>query len=102
MRILVAVVWIALLSGCVNHQQKIQNEGKRYLAISKEQYKSLVSIKDDPLETVAVLSTQKGFRQKHGLANVVWNDFFLRGYMDKTTGNKSIQVYAALEHTSGS
>lgn len=101
MRILIIAGFLALISGCANHQQKAQDEIKRYLGISKEEYKALITIKDDPLETIAVLSTQAGFKQKHGLANVVWNDFFLRGYIDKTTGVKSIQVYAALEHISG-
>lgn len=101
MRIVLIAALFTIVSGCANHQQKAQDEGRRYLSITKEEYKSLITIKDDPLETVVVLSTQNGFKQKHGLANVVWNDYFLRGYIDKSSGTKSIQVYAALEHLSG-
>jgi len=92
---------LIFLMGCVNHQQKVQDEGLRYLAISKDEYKGLISIKDDALEPVVVLSTEKGFKQQHGLANIIWNDFFLRGYIDKKTGNRKVQVYAALVHQSG-
>ncbi len=101
MRFLIVVLLFSLISGCANHQQKAQDEGIRYLNISKEEHKALISVKDDPLETVAILSTQAGFQQRHGLANVVWNDFFLRGFIDKKTGAKSVQVYAALEHVKG-
>ena len=102
MKILVIFIAVANLVGCVNHQQKLQDEGVRYLAMSKDEHKGIISIKDDALEPVVVLDTQSGFKQQHGLANIIWNDFFLRGYIDKKTGNKQVQVYAALVHQSGS
>lgn len=102
MRVLVTVVSMLLLSACANHQQKAQDEGKRYLELSKESIKPLINVKDDPLEAVVTFDTKNVFQQRHGLANVVWNDFFLRGFIDKTTGDRVVQVYAALEHVSGS
>lgn len=94
--VLISVVWLA---GCINHQQKVINERDRYLSMTVDEYRSLVTIKDDALESFVTFSTKKGFKQEHGLANVIWNDFFLRGFLDKKTGTQSIQVYAALEHT---
>lgn len=100
MKIKVAtLVFIIMFStGCAATFQK--REVDRVFSLNVEHFKNTISIQDDGLESVAVISTEKGYSTKHGLLNVVWNDLFLRGFIDKKSGVKSYQVYVALAHRS--
>ena len=69
---------------------------ERLLAMTPEAFESSAEVKDDRLETVAEVNTLKGFQWKQGLLGIVWDDLFLRGYVDKKTGLVTHQVYASL------
>jgi len=59
----------------------------------KQHFKKTVTIKDHPSQAVITFSTVKGFQEKHNTHNVVWDDNFLRGFIDKRTKAKTYQVY---------
>jgi len=61
--------------------------------LDKQHFQQTVTIDDQPSETVVTFSTLKGFQERYGIYQVVWNDNFLRGFIDKTTGQKTFQVY---------
>lgn len=93
MRLLItALVAAFLLSACKTTEQQI-NE---VISLDKEHFKRTVSVKDDSLETVAILSTVEGFKHKKGLLGIVWDDNFLRASIDKKTGATSFYVYNTL------
>ncbi|MDQ8198195.1 hypothetical protein QEH56_08565 [Pelagicoccus enzymogenes] len=52
----------------------------------------------DDLEARIEVNTVNCFKYRHGLLQVVWNDAFLRGYIDKETGNASYQIYTIQFH----
>jgi len=59
----------------------------------KQHFKNTVIIQDHPSESVVTFSTLKGFQERHDAYNVVWDDNFLRGFLDKKTKAKTYQVY---------
>jgi hypothetical protein len=60
--------------------------------LSREGFVKKITIKDDPLETRAEINTVNGFRSVNSYG-AVWNDNFLRAYIDKQTGRTTYQVY---------
>jgi hypothetical protein len=54
---------------------------------------SAVTVKDDALELEATITTEKAFTEKHGLLGVVWNDVFVRAFVDKKTGRSTYQIF---------
>lgn len=68
----------------------------KMLALMKappEHFRDTVTIKDDSMETVVTFTTVNGFQEKRGLLGIVWNDNFIRAFMDKKTGTVSYQLY---------
>jgi len=63
------------------------------LSLTMEHFRDTATVKDDALGTVATISTQNGYQEKRGLLRIVWNDTFLRGFIDKATGRRTFQVY---------
>lgn len=90
MRLAVLVTVVVALTGCVNNSTK---QGMDYVNMTKEQALSLTRVKDDDLENVAQINTQEVFREKRGLVGIVWDDNFLRAYINKDTGETVYQVY---------
>jgi hypothetical protein len=90
------LILIILNVGCAT--QFKNREVERIKNLSVEHFRNTITINDDGLESVAMISTQNGYSVKHGLLNIVWNDLFLRGFIDKKTGVKSYQVYVSLTH----
>lgn len=86
---------VALLSSCATTQRQLEEA----LSLDVDHFKQTMHVKDDPMEVSATFSTHKGFQAKHGLLGVVWSDSFLRGFVDKRTGEKTFQVYVVLRHT---
>ena len=71
-------------------------ELNRLLAMTPEIFEASAQVKDDRLETVAEVNTLNGFQWKQCLLGIVWDDLFLRGYVDKKSGVVTYQVYAVL------
>jgi hypothetical protein len=63
------------------------------LALTPEHFRDTTTLKDDDLSVSATIDTSQGFQEKHGLLRVVWDDNFLRGFIDKKTGKLTAQVY---------
>jgi len=77
------IVLISLLAGCaVTLSTPHEN-----------QFKKTIVIRDDPTQNAVVFSTIKGGQEKQMTTGQVWNDNFLRGFIDKRTGGKTYQVY---------
>jgi hypothetical protein len=80
--------------GCatVSPQQQVQAA----ISLTPEHFASTATIKDDPLDTTATINTYNGFQEKRGLLGIVWNDNFLRAFVDKKTGRTTIQLYQVI------
>lgn len=87
-----------LMFGCVNTQTK---QVDRLLILDKAHYKNTITLVDDQLETRAEINTQMGFQEKRGLVGIVWDDNFLRAYIDKETGLTTYQVYDVIYYKDG-
>ncbi len=59
----------------------------------KQHFKNTVTIQDHPSQPAVTFSTLKGFQDRDDTYNVVWDDNFLRGFLDKRTKAKTYQVY---------
>jgi hypothetical protein len=71
----------------------IEKQFKQYMALKPDHFHKNVEIKDDNLETVAVITTEPGFRVKRGLLGMVNDDNFFRAFVDKKTGVTTYQLY---------
>lgn len=90
MRLAIVIAVLSVLTGCVSNSTK---QGMDYINMTKEQALSLTRVKDDELENIAQINTQEVFREKRGLVGIVWDDNFLRAYINKDTGETVYQVY---------
>lgn len=61
--------------------------------IDETHFKRTIVIRDDPTQDAIVFSTIRGLQEKQVTTGQVWNDNFLRGFIDKRTGQKTYQVY---------
>lgn len=89
MKIILILILSVMLTGCVSRQQQL----KEMAALTVGHFKSKMEIQDDYLDTTAVFSTANGFKHGKGLLKIVWDDNFIRAYVDKKTGATSYQVY---------
>lgn len=87
-----AAMCLLLTSGIAlaGSEEKIKAQA---LAMTPQQFQSSITIKDDALDTLAELNTSNGFQVKRGLLKIVWNDNFLRAFIDNKTGKTTIQLY---------
>jgi hypothetical protein len=69
------------------------------LSLTMEHFRDTATVKDDPADVVATISTENGFAEHTGPMRMVWNDEYLRGVIDKKTGQKSFQVHAWMIYT---
>jgi hypothetical protein len=72
------------------------------LELDKQHFKNTCDLKDDALDTIATFSTYNGFQEKHGLMQFVWDDNFVRAFVDKKTGATRYQVYNVIYYQSSS
>lgn len=89
----VAALALASSGGIAAKEKKVPKQVRELLAMSPADHAARVTVSDDSMETVAKLHTQESFQEKRGLLGIVWNDVFLRAFVDKTTGRTSYQVY---------
>jgi hypothetical protein len=66
------------------------------LSLDMEHFRDTAIVKIDPADAVATITTENGYLEHTGPMRMVWNDEFLRGVIDKRTGQKSFQVYASI------
>ena len=85
------VLLASALVGCATTSREAQIETA--LSLTKEHFRSTAAVKDDSLDTVATITTVNGFQEKRGLLGIVWDDNFLRAFIDKKTGRTTIQLY---------
>ena len=82
------------VTSCATTTQEAQLQTA--LSLSKEHFKNTATVKDDSLDTVATITTVNGFQEKRGLLGIVWDDNFLRAFIDKKTGKTSFQIYQVI------
>jgi hypothetical protein len=66
------------------------------LSLSVEHFRDTAEVKNNPGDGTTTVSTEKGFIEHTGPLRMVWNDEFLRGVIDRKTGQRSFQVYTWL------
>jgi hypothetical protein len=84
------IFFIIILFGCAGTRNQ---QADKAAQLDKYHFKSTCILKDDALDTIATFSTVNGLKEKHGLLQLVWNDNFLRAFVDKKTGATEFQVY---------
>jgi hypothetical protein len=80
-------------AGALAKEVKPTKQQKALLALTPDSVASQIAVKDDALETVVTVSSEPVWTEKQGLLGIVWNDNFLRAFVDKKTGKATIQVY---------
>ena len=83
MRVSVLIIMTCIFAGCAVTST----------TFDETHFKKTVVIRDDPSQNTVTFSTVKGFQNKQATTGQVWNDNFLRGFVDKNTGEKTYQVY---------
>lgn len=89
-----AIALAVALGGCASTIREGQIQTA--LGLTKEHFKNTVTIKDDSLDTTATITTVNGFKEKRGLLGIVWDDNFLRAFINKKTGQTTIQLYQVI------
>lgn len=96
-------IWLAasgtLVLGAPAVAQKLSKQAQQLIALTPADFQRTATLKDDPLDTTAQISTQPGFQEKRGLLKLVWYDNFLRAFIDKKTGATDFQVYQYITYS---
>lgn len=85
-RVIIFIFIISVLGGCAINSS----------TLDQGHFKNTVVIRDDPTQNAVAFSTIKGLQQKQESGGQVWDDNFLRGFINKTSGEESYQVYNVL------
>jgi hypothetical protein len=94
--VLVTFCAMSILAGCAASSTQMQNA----INLTKEHFRNTATVKDDSLDTIAIITTVNGFQEKRGLLGIVWEDNFLRAHIEKKSGRTSIQIYQVLTYQS--
>lgn len=78
--------------------QKLPRQVAQLLAMTPAQFEASADVKDDSLETVATITTEKGWQEHDGLLGVVNSDNFFRVFIDKQAGKTRFQVYHVIRY----
>lgn len=92
MKHLLALLLAFAATGCATKEAQIRKAEN----LSKEHFKNTATLEDDSLETVARITTVNGFAEKRGMLGIVWDDNFLRTFIDKDSGSTSFQLYQVI------
>lgn len=87
------LMFFTILTGC--GMSPIE-QTKKAMILPKEHFKTTATIKDDSLDTIAVIDTSRGFQIKKSLLNFWSDDNFLRAFIDKKSGEVTFQVYQSI------
>jgi hypothetical protein len=63
-------------------------------SLDMEHFRDTATVKEDPSDSTTTITTEKGYVDHQGLLRTVWNDEYLKGVIDKKTGQKSFKVEA--------
>jgi PDZ domain len=63
-------------------------------SLDMEHFRDTATVKEDPSDSTTTITTEKGYVDHQGLLRTVSNDEYLKGVIDKKTGQKSFQVEA--------
>ena len=99
MKYAIALLLALSVTGCATTMRESQLQTA--LSLTKEHFKSTATVKDDSLDTVATITTVNGFQEKRGLLGIVWDDNFLRAFIDKKSGKTSFQLYQIIYYQAG-
>ncbi len=69
------------------------------LSLNMEHFRDTATVNFDSADAVTTITTENGYVEHTGLMRMVWNDEYLRGVIDKKSGQKSFQVYALIIYT---
>ena len=92
-----AVGTLLCAAGCATTMTEDQVEAL-VAAQTPETFDQTSIVKNDSLDTIATVSTEPGYQHRKGLLGVVWDDNFLRGFIDKKSGKTTIQVYQRITY----
>ena len=93
MKIRTAALVLIVVLGFVN---TVQAKDPPLLSLNMEHFRDTATVKIDPSDDVATITTDNGYVEHTGPMRMVWNDEFVGGVIDKKTGQKSFQVYASI------
>ncbi|HLN48979.1 MAG TPA: PDZ domain-containing protein [Steroidobacteraceae bacterium] len=88
-----ALVHLVVLGFAVSNAQA---KDPPLLSLNMEHFRDTATVKIDPTDAVTTITTENGYVEHTGLMRMVWNDEYLKGVIDKKTGQKSFQVYASI------
>lgn len=104
----IAALAVVAGNGVVSGQAQTPSKEEEILPAAKEIEKlqaltpagvqQTVVTRDDDLETVATLSTEKAYRNSGRFTDRVRSDNFLRAFIDKRTGATRFQVYQEISY----
>ena len=97
--ILIATTLAIPCAAAADNPSELPKHLQNLLALTKDDFTSRITLKDDSLETEATLSTLKGWQHKEGLLSVVNSDQFFRAFVDKKTGATRFQAYHYVTYT---
>jgi hypothetical protein len=92
--LLPAALLALLVTGCGTIRTQAELESA--LSLTKEHFRNSATVEDDSLDTVAKIRTLHGFQERRGLLGIVWDDNFLRAFIDKKTGKTVFQLYQVI------
>lgn len=95
-------IMIALTASGATAADKLPKQLQRLLAMTPAEFEKAAAVKDDALEVQATITTQPAFRETRGLLKIVWNDNFLRAFIDKKTGKATYQLYQRITYNAPS
>jgi hypothetical protein len=93
LKIRTAALVLIVVLGFVN---TVQAKDPPLLSLNMEHFRDTATVKIDPSDAVATITTENGYVEHTGPMRMVWNDEFVRGVVDKKTGQKSFQIYASI------
>lgn len=67
--------------------------------LDKDHFKQTMTIIDETYNPIITFSTIRGTQNQLGTQKAVWDDNFLRGFLDKRTGKKIYQVYSVVYYS---
>jgi hypothetical protein len=98
MKIRFGLMAVALsVSGCAAQDPK--ELVAQISAMTPQSCAAIATIKDDPLDVKATMTTEPCWHDKQGLLGLVWTDGFLRAFIDKKTGKVEFQVYEYITYS---
>jgi hypothetical protein len=89
-RLRIAALTLLLLLGVALNSAHAKDTS--LLTLSSEHFKDTATVTDDPITGTTTISTEPGFVEHTGPMRMVWHDEYLRGVIDRKTGQKSFQV----------